>query len=234
MGKIAIIGAMEEEVTILREQMVGLEETTIAGAVFYTGTLAGKEIVLLKSGIGKVNAALSTTLLCDHYDISLIINTGSAGGIGAELEVGDVIISDHLAYGDVDATVFGYTYGQVPQMPALYQGDEEAMRLAQQIYQENFSEGNKAVYGLVVTTDSFIHRPDQRELITTFFPEVKAVEMEACAIAQVAHQFDVPFLIIRALSDVADSEASVSFDEFLATAAKNSSACVVKMVEQLS
>ncbi|MBC1230029.1 5'-methylthioadenosine/S-adenosylhomocysteine nucleosidase [Listeria booriae] len=233
MGKIGIIGAMEEEVMILREKLVNLEEVTIASAEFYVGELAGKEVVLLKSGIGKVNATLSTTLLCDHYDISLIINTGSAGGIGAELEVGDVIISDNVAYGDVDATVFGYTYGQVPQMPAQYQGDVNAMQLAQQVYQDNFSEKGKAVYGLVVTTDSFIHRPDQREMITTFFPEVKAVEMEACAIAQVAHQFDVPFLIIRALSDVADSEASVSFDEFLATAAANSSTCILQLLAQL-
>lgn len=120
---IGIIGAMEEEVELLKNSMSSVEEIVIGGAKFYIGEIASKEVVLLESGIGKVNAALGTTLMADRFKPEVIINTGSAGGMAEGLAVGDVIISDRLAYGDVDVTEFGYTYGQVPRMPAFYQGD---------------------------------------------------------------------------------------------------------------
>ncbi|MBC1399251.1 5'-methylthioadenosine/adenosylhomocysteine nucleosidase [Listeria fleischmannii] len=230
---IGIIGAMEEEVKILKEQMTLLLEEEIAGAKFYRGTLENQEVVLLQSGIGKVNAAISTTILCDHYKPEWIINTGSAGGIGPDLNVSDVIISSQLTYGDVDATAFGYTFGQVPQMPAMYQSDKKLLDMAEKVYINQLKESpNKVVFGLIVTTDSFIATDEKREAIKTYFPEVKAVEMEATAIAQVAHQFDTPVLIVRALSDVADKEAAISFDAFLETAAKASSTCILALLKE--
>ncbi len=230
---IGIIGAMEEEVKILKEQMTLLLEEEIAGAKFYRGTIYEQEVVLLQSGIGKVNAAISATILCDHYKPECIINTGSAGGIGQDLNVSDVIISNQLTYGDVDATVFGYTFGQVPQMPAVYLPDSNLIKKVEKVYVNQLQKTtNKAVFGLIATTDSFISTEEQRERITKHFPEVKAVEMEATAIAQVAHQFDIPFVIIRALSDVADKEAALSFESFLETASKASSECILALLKE--
>ncbi|MDV8933149.1 MAG: 5'-methylthioadenosine/S-adenosylhomocysteine nucleosidase, partial [Carnobacterium sp.] len=121
--KIGIIGAMEEEVILLKSKMTDTKEWTEAKADFIEGTLDGIEVVLVRSGIGKVNAAITTTLLLAKQDIDLVINTGSAGGIGQGLKIGDVVVSSEMAYHDVDATVFGYVIGQVPQMPARYVAD---------------------------------------------------------------------------------------------------------------
>ncbi|MHC5251961.1 5'-methylthioadenosine/adenosylhomocysteine nucleosidase [Listeria kieliensis] len=230
---IGIIGAMQEEVQILRDAMTERKTVEIAGAQFYEGNLEGQRVVLVESGIGKVNAAVSTAILCDRYAPKVIINTGSAGGIGSDLKVGDVILSDRLTYGDVDATVFGYRFGQVPQMPAIYEGDRALLKKAEQIYAEHFKETpNKAVYGLVVTNDSFISQETQREALFASFPDMCAVEMEAAAIAQVAYRFQVPFLVIRAISDVADQEAAMSFDEFLEIAAKASSESILALLRK--
>lgn len=116
---IAIIGAMEEEVTILREAMEVEEVKTIAHVEFTKGLLNGTSVVLLRSGIGKVNVAIATTLLFEHFDIEAVINTGSAGGLHPEANIGDVVISDGAIYHDVDVTGFNYAYGQVPGMPAI-------------------------------------------------------------------------------------------------------------------
>ncbi|WP_163653003.1 5'-methylthioadenosine/adenosylhomocysteine nucleosidase [Listeria sp. PSOL-1] len=231
MKRIGIIGAMKEEITFLKAEMEEVVESQIANVKFYDGKLCGKSVVLLESGIGKVNAAISTTLLMDHFSPEVIINTGSAGGVSKELNIGDVIISDKVVHGDVDATAFGYEYGQVPQMPASYLGDSGFAQKAKRMYEKYFAQtANVASYGLVVTTDSFIATEEERERIKSHFKEVKAVEMEAAAISQVAYQFGVPFVIIRAISDVADKEAAVSFDAFLKTAAKASSVCIMQLL----
>ena len=116
--KVAIIGAMEEEVTILRDKLENLKQETIAGSEFNIGTLNGVDVIVLKSGIGKVNAAMSTTILLEKFKPDYVINTGSAGGYHEELNVGDVVISTEVRHHDVDVTIFGYEYGQVPQLPA--------------------------------------------------------------------------------------------------------------------
>ena len=115
---------MEEEVTLLREKIVNKKEHTVVGFKFIEGELFGKEGVLLRSGIGKVNAAMSTTILLQTFKPDYLINTGSAGGLNPELEVGDVVISNEVRHHDVDATIFGYEYGQVPQMPASFKANE--------------------------------------------------------------------------------------------------------------
>ncbi len=115
--KIGIIGAMDEEVALLKETMANKKEVIVAGYEITEGTLSDKQVVLLKSGIGKVNAALATAMLIERYAPQAIINTGSAGGFAANLEVGDIVISDAVVHHDVDVTAFDYAYGQVPQMP---------------------------------------------------------------------------------------------------------------------
>lgn len=230
--KIGIIGAMEEEVELLRASLDNAQAETIANCEFTTGTYQGQEIVLLKSGIGKVNAAMSTTILLQHYKPELVINTGSAGGFDKDLEVGSIVISNEVRHHDVDVTAFGYEMGQVPQMPAAFQSNPELVELAEKAVSE-LEELPYAV-GLIATGDSFMNDPERVESVRGHFPAMKAAEMEAAAVAQVCYQFDTAFVVIRALSDIAGKESSVSFDEFLPKAAEHSTKIVLRVVERLT
>ncbi|WP_050180960.1 5'-methylthioadenosine/S-adenosylhomocysteine nucleosidase [Domibacillus robiginosus] len=229
--KAAIIGAMEEEVTILRSKMQNTEVTMIAGSEFTIGQLHGVETVLLRSGIGKVNAAMTTAVLIHEFKPDVLINTGSAGGLSPELQVGDVVISTEVRHHDVDVTAFGYEYGQVPQLPAAFAADEQLVDIAFKASKEDTEL--KTVKGLIATGDSFMNDPVRVQEIGEIFPGLQAVEMEAAAIAQVAHQFGVPFVVIRALSDIAGKESNVSFEQFLPKAGLHSANLVMKIVAQL-
>lgn len=229
---IAIIGAMEEEVAILREKIANRTETTVANCSFYSGTLDGANVVLLKSGIGKVNAAMSTTILLERFAPDVVINTGSAGGFAPSLNVGDIVISTEVVHHDVDVTAFGYAYGQVPGMPARYAADERLVQAAET--SAAHIRDIQVAKGLIATGDSFMHDPARVDFVRTQFPDLYAVEMEAAAIAQVCHQFGVPFVVIRALSDIAGKESNVSFEQFLQKAALHSSELVQLMVNELN
>ncbi|MEK3807859.1 5'-methylthioadenosine/S-adenosylhomocysteine nucleosidase [Metabacillus sp. SLBN-84] len=229
--KAAIIGAMEEEVSILRDQLEHAKTETIAGSEFTTGTYSGMDVILLKSGIGKVNASVSTAILLDRFKPDVVINTGSAGGFHQSLNVGDVVISTEVRHHDVDVTAFNYEYGQVPGMPAAFLPDEKLVAIAAEQAEEQ--EGIQVVKGLIATGDSFMNDPERVAYIRTKFEDLYAVEMEAAAIAQTAHQFGVPFVIIRSLSDIAGKESDVSFEQYLETAAKNSAELVLSIVRAL-
>lgn len=229
--KIAIIGAMEEEVKLLREKIDSRSQEIVADCEFTFGKMHGAEIVLLRSGIGKVNAAMSTTILLEKYQPDCIINTGSAGGFNPGLNVGDVVISSEVRHHDVDVTAFGYEYGQVPNLPAAFTADQKLVEIAE-------AEAKKiadiqVVKGQIATGDSFMNDPVKVQFVRDKFTNLQAVEMEAAAIAQVAYQFKVPFVIIRALSDIAGKQSNVSFDQFLEKAALHSATLVMKMVAAL-
>lgn len=227
---IAIIGAMEEEVTLLREAMEVEEVKAIAHVEFTKGKLNQRDVVLLKSGIGKVNVAIATTLLFEHYDVDCVINTGSAGGLHEKANIGDVVISSGTLYHDVDVTGFNYAYGQVPGMPAVYESNESMIQKVESILDK---VGKTYWLGMIGTGDSFINRPDQMEMIKKNCPSVIAIEMEAAAVAQVCHHYEKPFIIVRALSDIAGKESHVSFNEFLTVAAKESSDMVMQLVSMI-
>ncbi len=228
--KIGIIGAMEEEVMIIKEKISNRKDNIIAGCEFYIGNLDNLEVVLLKSGIGKVNAAIGTTLLIHIYKPDYIINTGSAGGFNEELSVGDIVISKELRYHDVDATVFGYEYGQVPGMPSFYVPDSMLVELAKSCADKI---DVNVVEGLITSSDSFMSDIDKVNEVKNLFPSVHAAEMESTAIAQVCSQFKVPFVIIRSLSDIAGSDAKVSYDEYLERASLNSAELVLLMLKEI-
>lgn len=228
---VAIIGAMEEEVTILRDKIENMEQTTIAGCEFYSGALNGVQVTLLKSGIGKVNAALSTTILLNNFKPDVVINTGSAGGFLSSLNVGDVVISTEVRHHDVDVTVFGYEYGQVPGLPAAFVADEKLMAVAKKAAEH--VSGMQVVEGLIATGDSFMNDPVRVEAVREKMPNLYAAEMEAAAIAQVCHAFQIPFVVIRALSDIAGKESNVSFEQFLSKAALHSSQLIENMLTEL-
>lgn len=229
--RIGIIGAMDEEVDLLRSKMADIEEINLAGSEFYNGKIDNQEVVLLKSGIGKVNAAMGTALLIEKFHPDVIINTGSAGGFHKELNVGDVVISTEVRHHDVDVTIFGYEYGQVPRMPAYFSPNDNLVSVAEKSAEK--INDIQVVKGLIASGDSFMNDPERVEFIRSKMPELYAAEMEAAAIAQVAHQFEVPFVIIRSLSDIAGKDSNVSFDQFLETAAKNSAELILLMLEEL-
>jgi len=229
--KIAVIGAMEEEVELLRKEIENPKTRNIANSEFTSGTYKNHEIILLKSGIGKVNAAMTTSIMLSEYNPDYVINTGSAGGYDPNLEVGAIVISDEVRHHDVDVTAFGYEIGQVPQLPAAFKADKHLMKLAEEAV--SAIGEHQAATGLIATGDIFMHDPVKVELVRTHFPQMKACEMEAAAVAQVCHQFEVPFVVIRALSDIAGKESSISFDEFLPVAAKHSTQVVLHVIEKL-
>lgn len=229
--KVGIIGAMEPEVAILRAQISNCETTTIAGCEFYCGQLAGHDVILTRSGIGKVAASMATTILLDRYAPDCVINTGSAGGFDPELRVGDVVISDEVRHHDVNVTAFGYEPGQLPKQPAAFVSDEKLIAVARQVM-DQFPEMQSRI-GLICTGDQFMCEPEHIEQVRQTFPTMMAAEMEAAAIAQVCHQFKLPFVVIRSLSDIAGTESPSSFEEYLEVAAKNSSDMIVAMLKQL-
>ena len=228
--KIGIVGAMAQEVEILSGLMTDKTETRVASAVILEGKINGKAVALLQSGIGKVAAAIGTAALLQLTKPDAVLNTGSAGGVARGLKVGDIVISDETRYHDVDVTAFGYEKGQLPANPAAFLSDKKLADLAEKVAQE---QGQSVKRGLICSGDSFINSEQKIAQIKTDFPNVTAVEMEATAIAQVCHAFNVPFVVVRAISDAGDGEASLSFEEFLPLAAKQSSALVLGMLEKL-
>ena len=229
--KVGIIGAMEEEVTLLRDKIENRQTHNIAGCEIYTGTLNGTDVALLKSGIGKVAAAMGATLLLERCKPDVIINTGSAGGLASTLTVGDIVVSDEARYHDADVTAFGYELGQLPGCPAGFKADEQLVAAAESCIAELKLN---AVRGLIVSGDAFINGSEGLARIRQNFPQAIAVEMEATAIAHVCHNFNVPFVVVRAISDVADQQSHLSFDEFLVVAAKQSTLMVETLVQNLA
>ncbi|MBS4761390.1 5'-methylthioadenosine/adenosylhomocysteine nucleosidase [Carnobacteriaceae bacterium zg-ZUI252] len=228
--KIGIIGAMAQETKLLLEQMVDVTTEVKHHLTFYSGTLQNKEVVLVQSGIGKVASAIATTLLVTHFSVDYVINTGSAGSLNPNLHIGNVVISNQVAYHDVEATAFGYQYGQVPQMPLYYVADERLINAATKAL--NTIQSTRFV-GEIVSSDSFIAEKSKIENIKEHFPNALCTEMEGASIAQTCHILNVPFIVIRAISDNANEEAHMTFDEFIILAGETSAKMVMNMLTHL-
>jgi adenosylhomocysteine nucleosidase len=226
---------MEDEVTLLRGAIENIKTKTEGAFEFNSGLLEGKEVVLLRCGISKVNAAVGCALMIARYSPALVINTGSAGGVDPTLTFGDAIISDGLVQHDVDVTAFGYSPGQVPGMPPVFPVGDDLITLAETAVDELKAEGRlprdfNHVRGLIGTGDVFMHNDELIQSIKKLFPSIRAVEMEGAAIAQTCYLFSIPSLIIRAVSDIAGKESPVKFDEFLPVASKHSGEIVRRIV----
>lgn len=230
--KIALIAAMEQEVAPIREALENPSTTTIAGFEFTVGQMFGKEIILAKSGICKVNAAMSTTLLLDHFSPDFVINTGTAGGFHQELNVGDIVVSKSVCQHDVDATGFGYEYGQIPQMSTYFHADKKLVEEMMQIGQEEMP--GQIYEGVIGTGDVFVHDSERSNAIRKKFPDLHAVEMEAGAVGQVCAQFGTPFVIMRGISDIAGKESNVTFNDFIDEVAKKYAKLLSRIIEKLA
>jgi len=234
---IGIIGAMEDEVSLLRSAMETPHITKTGVFEFCAGKLDGKDVVLLQCGIGKVAAAVGCALLINTFKPRFVINTGSAGGINPSLHFGDVIISTGLVYHDVDVTAFNYAPGQLPGQPQIFPADEDLIAKAEQavaqLKQEKTLPSNlNYCRGLIGTGDVFMHQPESIAAVRQRFPDIAAVEMEGAAIAHCCRLFSVPALVIRALSDIAGVESPLKFEEFLPIASKNSAEIVRWLIRE--
>ncbi|AWB68393.1 5'-methylthioadenosine/S-adenosylhomocysteine nucleosidase [Saccharobesus litoralis] len=226
---IAIIGAMQQEIEILRQQLDNCQEDKHGPVTLFCGFLAGHKVVLVLSGVGKTAAAMATTLVIDRYKPKFVINTGSAGGYASDLNIGDLVISSEVRHHDVDLTAFGFAMGQGFGFPESFHADPALIDKAQQAASKQPELQCKV--GLICSGDSFMDCPERVATARRHFPDMIAVEMEAAPIAQVCQQFQTPFVVIRALSDIAGKESHQSFDSFLAQAAQHSSKLVVDFLE---
>ncbi|MDE5893174.1 MAG: 5'-methylthioadenosine/adenosylhomocysteine nucleosidase, partial [Acetatifactor sp.] len=213
MSKIGIIGAMELEVDTLKAQMAVASRTTKAGMEFFEGTLGQAQVVVVRCGIGKVNAAMCVQILVDLFQVTHVINTGVAGSLNAALDIGDIVISQDVIHHDMDVRVFGYALGQVPQLDTLaFPGDETLIRLALSSCEEA-NPGLHTAVGRVVSGDQFISGKEiKNRLITEFHAD--CTEMEGAAIAHAAYLNGIPFVVIRAISDKADDSAEMDYPTF--------------------
>jgi len=218
---IGIIGAMDEEVEQIVEGMEVEKEETKASMTFKAGKLSGKEVVIVRSGIGKVNAAVCTQILVDDFNVDYVINTGIAGSLNASIDIGDIVISSDVLHHDMDATGFGYALGQIPRMDTLaFAADKRLIELAQAACKKVVPSVGAHV-GRVVSGDQFISDKAVKERIIANF-QGYCTEMEGAAIAQTAYLNHIPFLILRAISDKADDSATVSYAAFEKQAIANS------------
>lgn len=233
---IGIIGAMQPEIKLLKNRLEQRQTHEFGnGLMVYTGKIGQQNIALSLSGIGKVNAAIATTLLLQHFAADCIINTGSAGGIGAGLSVGDIVIGTEIAHHDVDVSPFGYTHGQVPQLPARFVADSDLIQAATDcaaIFKESYAKA-RVITGLIVS--GLCVYPPSTIGATDFasFSRRASSGNGSRGHCPTCYQFHKPFVIIRAISDGAQEEAKISFDEFLQTAAKHSAQMVLNLIKTL-
>lgn len=233
MNTVGIIGAMDIEVEALKRDMNPEHIVKKAGMEFCVGELKGQKAVVVKSGIGKVNAAVCTQILIDDFQAEAVINTGIAGSLQPKINIGDIVISKDLVHHDMDAVAFGYEPGQVPQMEAFsFEADEKLSKLAGEVCKRVNPE-IQVFYGRIVSGDQFVAEKAVKDRIVRTF-QGYCTEMEGAAIAQTAYLNQVPFVVLRAISDKADDSASMDYPTFERQAAQHCVRLVENMMEVLS
>ncbi len=240
--RIGIIGPMDEEVALLQAAFTIKEPQTIGGRTYQVGTYHDHEVVLVKSGIGKVCAATAATVLVNTFKVDAIVNSGCAGSISDKLQIGDLVLSDKLAYQDFDLTIFNYKKGQVPEYEQYFIADHALVAKAEAVAAKLKQEGQlkqpgnalpTIVTGTILTGDQFISQKAQSLAMKEFFPEACMVEMEGAAVAQVCTDFKIPFLVIRSASDTASGTSPADFEKFVQLAADNSAQLLLGLIDAL-
>ncbi|MGN0150983.1 MAG: 5'-methylthioadenosine/adenosylhomocysteine nucleosidase [Wujia sp.] len=229
---LGIIGAMDEEVSKLKEIMEDVSIMQRASMEFYKGTMSGRDVVVVRSGIGKVNAGICTQILVDEYGIDAVINTGIAGSLNADINIGDIVLSTDTLQHDMDATGFGYDPGVIPRMDTSVFVADEGLRTLAKTCCERVNPDISVFEGRVVSGDQFISDKEKKNHIVDQFHGY-CTEMEGAAIAQAAYLNQIPFLIIRAISDKADDSATEDYPTFEAKAIEHSVRLVSEIVKLL-
>ncbi|NMB42512.1 MAG: 5'-methylthioadenosine/adenosylhomocysteine nucleosidase [Clostridiales bacterium] len=232
MNKIGIIGAMDEEVKELQKLMKNTKVESIATMDFYQGTIKDKNVVVVRSGIGKVNAAICAQILIDKFNVEGIINTGIAGSLEAKIDIGDMVLSSDAIQHDVDVRAFGHELGKIPRMEnSVFVADSNMLGKAKSICKEVNSDINVYV-GRVLSGDQFIQDKEKKDWLVSNFSGI-CVEMEGASIAHVAVLNNTPFLIIRAISDKADGSAQMDYYQFEALAIERTVKLLIELIPSL-
>lgn len=229
---LGIIGAMEKEVAELKEKMEIEEVVEMAAMIFCRGKLEGKEAVVVRSGIGKVNAAICAQILVDHFHVDTLINTGIAGSLDAQIDIGDMVISTDAVEHDMDTSIFGDPVGQIPQMDTFsFPADENLIRLAKKVNEE-VNPDIHTWTGRIVSGDQFVASAEVKEKLVRLFG-AKCTEMEGAAIAHAAYLNKVSCVIIRAISDKADNSAQMDYPAFEELAIRHSVRLVCALASRM-
>lgn len=232
---VALIAAMDEEVAALRQKLHAEQEaaTPFAHLPIYRGKLHDLEAVVVRCGIGKVNAALATQYTIDQFNPQVILTSGVAGGISPQVSIGDIVVATGAQQHDFDARSFGYARGVIPRLQeSLFPADARLAELAAAAAAEQLG-AHRVHKGLVVSGDLFVGSREQREEILRFFPAALCADMEAAAIAHVAALNRVPYLIVQAISDEADEQASKAFYQTLEDVLAGLNAVVDRLLQDL-
>lgn len=226
--RIAILSAMREELTPFLKKFPNYTQEEVGGNVFYKVVYGKNELILAYSKIGKVHSALSASTMILKFGCEKLIFSGVAGGLSPKLKVGDLIVATKLCQYDVDITAFGHPLGFIPESSVYIEADPHLLKVASEVAKE---KGIKLEEGIIASGDSFIASSEKKQWLIENF-QADAVEMEGASVANVCHLLKVPFCILRSISDSADGEADVSFDEFLEKAAQVSADFVEAMLDK--
>ncbi len=229
MNKIAIMGAMREEIAPLLEKVENIKEVAYANNIYYEASYKGKEVVIAYSKIGKVFSALTATILIEKFGCKTLLFSGVAGAISNDLKIGDLIIADGLCQHDLDITAFGHPHGFVPEGDVCIPTDSKLLEIASKVSKNRGLKLNK---GIIATGDQFVACGEKKAWIGQIF-KADALEMEGASVAVVCNALNVPFFILRAISDSADGNADMDFDKFLESSAKISAGFILDMVEMI-
>lgn len=227
--KIAIMGAMPEEIAPILEKVGEYTTTEYAGNRYYEAKYKNVDLVIAYSKIGKVFSTLTATTMIEHFGAQRLLFSGVAGAVSPDLRVGDLVVATKLAQHDLDISAFGHPFGYVPEGSVYVDADKEMIAMSKEVAQ---SMGKKIKEGIIATGDQFVANEERKNWILENF-KADALEMEGGSVAVVCNALDVPFFILRAISDAADMDASFSFDAFLETSAKESAAFVMQMVDRI-
>ncbi|MGM0518638.1 MAG: 5'-methylthioadenosine/adenosylhomocysteine nucleosidase [Campylobacterota bacterium] len=230
MKKIAIMGAMEEEIEPLLSYFDNVNVVDYADNKFYEVNFNGLDIVIAYSKIGKVFASLTATTMIEKFGCDTLLFSGVAGAINPKLEIGDLIIADKLCQHDLDITAFGHPHGYVPGGNVYIDTSDKLKNIAKEVAYENKLN---IIEGTIATGDQFVHSDEQKDRIKENF-DADALEMEGASVAVVCKSLNIPFFILRAISDTANMEANFDFDEFLKTSAKNSADYIIKIIQKIN
>lgn len=227
---IGIIGALDQEIKIFKKIINYKKIKNIGKFQIYIGNFKKNNVFLIKSGIGKVSASIASTILINLYNPNIIINSGSAGSLHPKLKIGDIIIPNQLCYYDVDLINFGYSRGQVPQYPGKFNINKNLYTI---LIKTAIKFKFQFTTGLLLTGDSFIRQKSLINKLKFQFSSAIAVEMEATAIAQVCHQFHIPLIIIKSISDLSNKQATSNFKKNILIASSQSSSLVKLILENI-
>jgi len=227
--KIAIMGAMREEIDPILESVGKYETVEHAGNVFYTCTYENHDLTIAYSKIGKVFSAITASVMIERFGAQALLFSGVAGGISKELKIGDLIMASSLCQHDVDIVAFGNPYGFIPEGTLMIEADANLRSLASEVA---IDMGVDLYEGIIATGDQFVASAERKVWIQQTF-DADALEMEGASVACVCQNFDIPFFVLRAISDTADGGASDDFDAFLKSSAQVSARFVLEMVKRL-